>query len=274
MTALDRLIASLPEPVHGPLRAACDAAELHAEACWHSHDPDAEAVIGLPGGSPERVVAFARAVAPDHADRIARWLAATPSPREVGFKVGRHGTQVYVFGQLRPDDVIAGLVAADVAVQPRAIANLVQLFDQPELAIVGLELDAERVEGAVYTSVLRARHTTAALRDAFGFLVRVVAPDQLDAWQACAPTLLDAPGEEIVYVSMSATLDWPWAKLDVGARPLGVARQLATALGGAPVDDVIAAARAYGGVAWSHVGVRFGSSFGPVFYLPVAGHDG
>jgi hypothetical protein len=268
MRPLERLIAALPEAQRGPVRAACDGVEFHAEACWHSHDPAAEAVIGLPGGGPERLVALARALAPAHASRIERWLAATPGGREVGWKVGHHGLQVYLFGELATRDVIAGLTAAEVATQPVAIENLTQLFDQPDLAIVGLELHPDRIEGAIYVSVLRTRHTTAALRDAFGLLVRVVAPDQLDAWQACAPALLDSPRDEIVYVSMSATLDWPWAKLDVGARPLGLASRLAPALGGAALDGVVVAARGYGGTAWSHVGVRFGSSFGPVFYLP------
>jgi hypothetical protein len=137
--------------------------------------------------------------------------------------------------------------------------------------MVGLELYPDRIEGAVYASVTRRPHTTAAVQGAFGFLVRVVAPDQVDAWDACAPALLDSPHDEIVYVSMSASLDWPWAKLDVGARPLAVAAPLAASLGTGSVDGVLAAARGYGGGAWSHVGVRFGSGFGPVFYLPVHG---
>lgn len=40
--------------------------------------------------------------------------------------------------------------------------------------MVGLELHPDRVEGAIYTSVLRTERTTRAVRDAFGFLVRVV----------------------------------------------------------------------------------------------------
>ena len=271
MTPFEVLAGSLPEALRPVLRAACDATPFHAEACWHSHDPEAEAVVGLEGGSPDRLVALARALVPDHAPRIARWLAATPGIQEVGFKIGHHGTQVYLFGRLRPAEAIAGLAAADVAVQPVAIENLLHLFAQPDLAIVGLELHPDRIEGAIYTSVLRTPQTTAAVRDAFGFLVRVVAPDQVDAWDACAPALLDAPGDEIVYVSMSATLDWPWAKLDVGARPLGLANRLAAALGAGPVTGAVAAARSYRGSAWSHVGVRFGSGFGPVFYLPVHG---
>jgi hypothetical protein len=271
MTPLEVLTAGLPEPQRRALQAACGATEFHAEACWHSHDPNPEAVVGLEGGAPDRLIALARALVPDHVPRIERWLGATPGIREVGFKIGHHGTQVYLFGQLQAADAIAGLAVADVAVQPVAVENLMHLFAQPDLAIVGLELHPDRIEGAIYTSVLRTPRTTAALRDAFGFLVRVVAPDQVDAWDACAPALLDAPRDEIVYVSMSATLDWPWAKLDVGARPLGLADRLAAVLGVGPVAGAAAATRHYGGSAWSHVGVRFGSGFGPVFYLPVHG---
>lgn len=108
-------------------------------------------------------------------------MGATPGIQEVGFKVGHHGPQVYLFGRLRAADAIAGLVAADVAVQPIAIENLMHLFAQPDLAIVGLELHPDRIEGAVYASVSRTSRTTLAVRDAFGFLVRVVAPDQVDA---------------------------------------------------------------------------------------------
>lgn len=57
---------------------------------------------------------------------------------------------------------------------------------QPDLAMVGLEIHSDRIEGAVYASVARRPQTTAAVRDAFGFLVRVVAPDQVDAWGVCA----------------------------------------------------------------------------------------
>lgn len=271
MTPFERLVGSFPEPVRRAVHAACDATEFHAEACWHSHDPNAELVVGLVGGLPDRIAGLARALVPDHAARIERWLGATPGIQEAGFKVGHHGTQVYLFGQLRLADALAGLAAADVAAQPVVIENLLHLFAQPDLAIVGLELHPDRIEGAVYTSVLRTPQTTVALRDAFGFLVRVVAPDQVDAWDACAPALLDSARDEIVYVSMSATLDWPWAKLDVGARPLGLANRLSAALGAGPVAGAVAATHAYGGSAWSHVGVRFGSGFGPVFYLPVHG---
>lgn len=179
--------------------------------------------------------------------------------------------QVYLRGTLRTADAVAGLAAAGVACQPVAIDNLLALFEQPDLAMVGLEIHPDRIEGAVYASVARGHHTTAAVQGAFGFLVRVVAPDQVDAWDACAPALLDSPHDEIVYVSMSASLDWPWAKLDVGARPLAVAGALAASLGTGSVDGVLTAARGLGGGAWSHVGVRFGSGFGPVFYLPVHG---
>jgi len=275
MTPLDqlfgKLVGQLPAPLGAALRAACDATPFHAEACWHSHDPRPEAVVGLVGGAPARIAALARSLAPAHAERIARWLAATPGIEDVGVKLGHHGVQVYVRGALRTADAIAGLAAAEVAAQPVAIDNLLALFEQPDLAMVGLELHPDRIEGAVYASVARRPHTTAAVRDAFGFLVRVVAPDQLDAWDSCAPVLLDSPGDEIVYVSMSASLDWPWAKLDVGARPLAMAGPLAAALGAGAVDGVLAAARDCGGGAWSHVGVRFGSGFGPVFYLPVHG---
>jgi hypothetical protein len=271
MTPLDVLAGSLSEPLRRALHAACDGAAFHAEACWHSHDPDAEAVVGLVGGSPDLIVALARALAPDHAARVERWLHATPGIQDVGFKIGHHGTQLYLRAPLRPADALAGLVAADVPVQPVAIDNLLHLFEQPDLAMVGLELHPDRIDGAVYASVSRTPRTTRAVRDAFGFLVRVVAPDQLDAWDACAPALLDSPSDEIVYVSMSATLDWPWAKLDVGARPLGLANRLAAALGAGTIAGAIAATQSYGGSAWSHVGVRFGSGFGPVFYLPVHG---
>jgi hypothetical protein len=271
MTPLDVLVGGLPEPLRHALRAACDETVFHAEACWHSHDPDAEAVVGLVGGSPDRLVALARALVPEHAARIARWLEATPGIQDVGFKLGHHGPQVYLRGVLPPADAIAGLVAADVPVQPIAVENLLHLFEQRAFAMVGLELHADRIEGAIYASALRTPGTTPAVRDAFGLLVRVVAPDQLDAWDACAPALLDAPDDEIVYVSMSATLDWPWAKLDVGARPLGLANRLAAGLGAGPIAGAVVATRAYGGSAWSHVGVRFGSGFGPVFYLPVHG---
>lgn len=272
MTAFDQLIARLPETVGVALGAACDgAAELHAEACWHRHDPEAEAVIGLVGGPPSRLAGLARSLAPDFADRIARWLDATPGIADVGAKLGHHGTQLYVRGRIRAADAIAGLTAAGAATHPVAADNLLALFEQPDLAMVGLELHPDRIDGALYVSVARRPGTTAAVHSAFGFLVRVVAPDQLDAWDACAPTLLASPRDEIVYASMSAALDWPWAKLDVGARPLGVAVQLAGDLAVGPVDGVLAAARALGGTAWSHVGVRFGSSAGPVFYLPVHG---
>jgi hypothetical protein len=271
MTPLEVLAGSLSEPLRRALHAACDATPFHAEACWHSHDPDAEAVVGLVGGSPDRIVALARALAPDHAARVERWLGATPGIQDVGFKIGHHGTQLYLRAPLRAADAIAGLVAADVPVQPVAIDNLLHLFEQPDLAMVGLELHPDRIDGAVYASVPRTPRTTRAVRDAFGFLVRVVAPDQLDAWDACAPALLDSPNDEIVYVSMSATLDWPWAKLDVGARPLRLANRLTAALGAGPISGAIAATQSYGGSAWSHVGVRFGSGFGPVVYLPVHG---
>jgi hypothetical protein len=268
---LAQLVGCLPAPHAAALRTACDAAEFHAEACWHSHDARPEAVVGLVRGAPERIAALAASLVPEHADRIARWLAATPGAEDVGFKLGHHGVQVYVRGALRAADAVAGLTAAGAAVQPTPIDNLLALFEQPDLAMVGLELHPDRVEGAVYASVARRPHTTAAVRDAFGFLVRVVAPDQLDAWDAAAPVLLDAPGDEIVYASMSASLDWPWAKLDVGARPLAIAAPLAAALGTGAVEPVLAAARGLGGGAWSHVGARFGSGFGPVFYPPVHG---
>ena len=271
MTPLDVLVSHLPPPRPAALRTACDAAAFHAEACWHSHDPRPEAVVGLVGGPAERIAALARSLAPAHAERIARWLAATPGIQDVGFKLGHHGVQVYLRGRLRTADAVAGLAAADVAAQPVAIDNLLALLEQPDLAMVGLELHPDRIEGAVYASVARRPQTTAAVRDAFGFLVRVVAPDQLDAWDACAPVLLDSPRDEIVYVSMSASLDWPWAKLDVGARPLAASAPLAAGLGTGAVDGVLTAARGLGGGAWSHVGVRFGSGFGPVFYLPVHG---
>lgn len=271
MTALDSLVARLPAPLAAALRTACAAAPFHAEACWHSHDPEPEAVVGLIGGAAERITALAESLAPAHADRIARWLAATSGIEDVGFKLGHHGVQVYLRGRLRTADAVAGLTAADVAHQPVVIDNLLALLEQPDLAMVGLELHPDRIEGAVYASVARRPRTTAAVQSAFGFLVRVVAPDQVDAWDACAPVLLDSPHDEIVYVSMSASLDWPWAKLDVGARPLAVAAPLAAGLGVGPVDRVITAARGHGGGAWSHVGVRFGSGFGPVFYLPVHG---
>jgi hypothetical protein len=272
-TPFEQLVAHLPAPLGAALRTACEATPFHAEACWHSHDPEPEAVVGLVGGAPERLTALVRGLSPEHAERIARWLAATPGIEDVGFKLGHHGVQVYLRGALRTADAVAGLAAAGAAAQPVLIDNLLALFDQPDLAMVGLELHPDRVEGAVYASVARRPGTTAAVRDAFGFLVRVVAADQIDAWDACAPVLLDAPGDEIVYVSMSASLDWPWAKLDVGARPLAIAAPLAAALGAGPVDRVLAAARGHsaGGGAWSHVGVRFGSGFGPVFYLPVHG---
>lgn len=271
MTPLEVLAGGLSEPLRRALHAACEATPFHAEACWHSHDPDPEAVIGLVGGSPDRIARLAHALVPDHAARIERWLGATPGIQDVGFKIGHHGTQLYLRAALRPAEAIAGLVAADVPVQPLAIENLLHLFEQPDLAMVGLELHPDRIEGAIYASVPRTPRTTLAVRDAFGFLVRVVAPDQLDAWDACAPALLDSPNDELAYVSMSATLEWPWAKLDVGARPLGLADRLATALGAGPVAGAATAARSYGGHAWSHVGVRFGSGFGPVFYLPVHG---
>jgi hypothetical protein len=270
-TALARLVERLPAPLQRPLRAACDATVFHVEACWHSHDPDAEAVVGLVRGAPERITALAREVAPGHAARIARWLAATPGIQDVGFKLGHHGTQVYVRGELAVAAAVAGLRAADVDVQPAAIENLLLLLEQPDIAMVGLELHPDRIDGAIYVSVLRTQAVTAAVRDAFGFLVRVVAPDQVEAWDACAPALLDSPRDEIVYVSMSTAQAWPWAKLDVGARPLAIASRLAGALGVGSVDSALTAARAYGGTAWSHVGVRFGSSAGPVFYLPVHG---
>jgi hypothetical protein len=274
----EQLIARLPAAVGDALRTACLGAELHAEACWHRHDPEPDAVIGLVGGPPARVVELARRLAPATADRIARWLDATPGIVDVGAKLGHHGLQVYARGRLLPAGAAAGFAAAGVATHPVASDNLLALLEQPDLAMVGLELDADRpdrIEGAIYASVARRPDTTAAVRDAFGFLVRVVAPDQLEAWDACAMTLLESPRDEIVYVSLSASLDWPWAKLDVSARPLAVASRLAEelgiGLGAGAIDGVLAAARALGGTAWSHVGVRFGSSAGPVFYLPVHG---
>ncbi|HEX7840334.1 MAG TPA: hypothetical protein VF469_22805, partial [Kofleriaceae bacterium] len=206
MTALDQLVSHLPAPLPAALRAACEATPFHAEACWHSHDPRPEVVVGMVGGPAERIAALAKSLTPEHADRISRWLAATPGIQDVGFKLGHHGVQVYLRGTLRTADAIAGLAAAGVACQPVAIDNLLALLEQPDLAMVGLELHPDRLEGAIYASVARRPHTTAAVQGAFGFLVRVVAPDQVDAWDACAPVLLDSPHDEIVYVSMSASL--------------------------------------------------------------------
>lgn len=271
MTALETLLAALPPAHAAALADAWRDREFHVEACWHSHDPTAEAVVGIVDGEPGRLVALARAVCPAHADAIARWLEATPGILDIGCKLGHHGAQVYARGDFAAAAAIAGLAAAGAQTQPVAIDNLLHLLERPTLSMVGLELGDDRVEGAVYASVARAPETTAAVRDAFGFLVRVVAPDQLEVWDACASALLDSPRDEIVYVSMSAGLAWPWAKLDVGPRPLALADRLAPCFGSGPIAGAAAAARRYNGTAWSHVGARFGSGFGPVFYLPVHG---
>ncbi|HSK03742.1 MAG TPA: hypothetical protein VK932_20960, partial [Kofleriaceae bacterium] len=152
------------------------------------------------------------------------------------------------------------------------VQNFLTLFERPAV-MVGLELgpDADAIGGAVYTSVLRTPERTRALRDAFGLLVRVAAPEQLERWTEAAPIVLGAADPELVYVSISPSLDRPWTKLDVARRPLGIAQPLYAALLGVRGDAVLEAARRLGS-AFSHVGLRFGGGMGPTLYLPVHGH--
>jgi hypothetical protein len=269
---LDELLERVPAPWRAAAARACDGQAVVAEACWHRDDERAEHVFGLPGGPPATLEVLARAGAPQHAARIAAWLAATPDIADVGFKVGHRGLQLYARGELSPAGVAAGLEAAGVDVQPVATRNFLALFEQPHAAMVGLEVDGDALEGAVYTSVLRTPDRTRALRDAFGLLVRIAAPDQVDLWSEAAPLLFGDAEPEIVYVSMSTTLDRPWAKLDVARRPLAIAQPLYRTLLGVRGDAVIESARRLG-AAFSHVGVRFGGGMGLTFYLPVHGDD-
>lgn len=267
---LEDLIERVPAAWRAPVARACEGQTVVAEACWHRDDPAPEHVFGLVGGPPAALAELVRAGAPEHAAQIAAWLAATPGIADVGFKLGHRGLQLYVRGEFAPADVAAGWQAAGVEVQLHAVQNLLALFERPAVVMAGLELDGASIEGAVYTSVLRTAERTRALRDAFGLLVRIVAPDQLELWSEAAPILLGAPDPELVYVSMSTTLERPWAKLDVARRPLAIAQPLYGALLGVRGDAVLASARALGG-AFSHVGVRFGGGMGPTFYLPVHG---
>ena len=267
---IDELLERVPPAWRAAVERACAGRAVVAEACWHRDDERAEYVFGLLGGPPAALEEIARAGAPQHAARIAAWIAATPAIADVGFKIGHRGLQLYVRGELSPAAVAAGLEAAGVDVQPVAVRNFLTLFEQPRAVMVGLELDGDTIEGAVYTSVLHTPERSRALRDAFGLLVRIAAPDQLDLWGEAAPLLLGATDPELVYVSMSTTLDRPWAKLDVARRPLAFAQPLYRALLGVRGDAVIEAARRLG-AAFSHVGVRFGGGMGLTFYLPVHG---
>jgi hypothetical protein len=267
---LDELLDRVPAAWRAAAARACEGQTVVAEACWHRDDAEPEHVLGLVGGPPAALVELARAAAPQHAARIEAWLAATPRIADVGFKVGHRGLQLYLRGELAPAEVVAGLEAAGAAVQAAPVRNLLALFERPTAAMVGLELDGEAIAGAVYTSVLRTPERTRALRDAFGLLVRIAAPDQLELWHEAAPIVLGSADPELVYVSMSTTLERPWAKLDVARRPLAIAQPLYGALLGVRGDAVLASARALGG-AFSHVGVRFGGGMGPTLYLPVHG---
>jgi len=273
--AFDHVVAALPPAMQAALAEAADGAELHAEACWYGPDPVPELVVGLVRGAPARLVRLADRLVPAQAPRVARWLAGLHGIEhgieDVGFKVGHHGVQLYVRGQISADAATASFTHADVPVHPPQARNLLALLAQPSLAMIGLEIEDERIEGALYASVPRVPATARAVSDAVRFLVRVVAPDQVPVWDAVAPALFDAPADEIVYVSTSATLDWAWAKLDVGMRQLPMALALAAHLETTAITTGLAAARALGGTSWSHVGMRFGSNFGPAFYLPIAG---
>jgi hypothetical protein len=272
---LDEVLARVPEAWRAPAARACAGQVVVAEACWHGADAEPEHVFGLVGGPAAALVELARAGAPRHADRVAAWLAATPGIADVGFKLGHRGLQLYVRGELAAHEVVAGLEAAGAPVQAIAVQNFLTLFERPAV-MVGLELDAgadAAIGGAVYTSVLRTPERTRALRDAFGLLVRVAAPDQLARWTVAAPIVLGSADPELVYVSISPSLERPWAKLDVARRPLGIAQPLYAALLGVRGDAVLEAARALGR-AFSHVGVRFGAGVGPALYLPVHGHEG
>jgi hypothetical protein len=241
--------------------------------------------MGLVGGRPPQLAELARALTPQHAARVEAWLAAMPSARDVGFKIGHRGLQLYLRGEFGPAEVIAGLAAAGAQAQEVTIRNFLVLFEQVTASMVGLELASEatnevinevineatsgEVGGAVYASVLRTPERTRALRDAFGLLVRIAAPERIGAWAEAAPILFDASDDEMVYVSMSTTLDRPWAKLDVARRPFAIAQPLYTTLLGARGDAVLESARPLG-TAFSHVGVRFGGGgAGPTFYLPL-----
>ena len=269
---LDELLERVPAPWRATVARACAGQTLVAEACWHRDDERAEHVFGLLGSPPAALEEIVRACAPQHAARIAAWLAATPAIVDVGFKVGHRGLQLYARSELSPDDVVAGFEAAGVDVQPVPVRNFLALFEQPRAAIVGLEVDGDALEGAMYTSVLRTPERTRALRDAFGLLVRIAAPDQVELWNEAAPLLFGDAEPEIVYVSMATTLDRPWAKLDISRRPLAIAQPLYRTLLGVRGDAVIEAAHRLG-TAFSHVGVRFGGGMGLTFYLPVHGND-
>lgn len=269
--AFEQLVASLSPQQQAAVRAATGDIAMHAEACWSAHDPIPELVVGLIQPPAQRLVELAGDIAPVHAEAIARWLDAMPAATDLGFKIGHRGIQVYARGPFEAAEATRAFEAAGVAAKPEIATNLLAVLDQRELAMVGLELDGERADGALYASVPRVPTTAAALTSAFGFLVRVVAPDQLAAWGDVAPALFDAPADETVYVSMSSSHEWPWAKIDVGMRQLAAAPSIGSRMLAVDVQPMLTAARLLGGDRWSHVGVRFGSGFGPVFYLPIAG---
>jgi hypothetical protein len=274
---IDELLERIPAEWRAAVARTCAGHELVAEACWHRDDPRAEHVIGLVGGRPPALAELARACVPQHAARVEAWLAAMPSARDVGFKIGHRGLQLYLRGEFGPAEVTSGLAAAGAQAQEVAIRNFLVLFEQVTASMVGLELANEaaneaanaEVGGAVYASVLRTPERSRALRDAFGLLVRIAAPERIGAWAEAAPILFDASDDEMVYVSMSTTLERPWAKLDVARRPFAIAQPLYTTLLGARGDAVLESARPLG-TAFSHVGVRFGGGgAGPTFYLPL-----
>jgi hypothetical protein len=270
VTAASSVLSLAPEAVRAAVERACASHEVLAEACWHRDDERAEVVVGLVGAGGDVLEAFARAVVPAHAERVAAWLASTDGIEDVGFKVGHRGVQLYARGELTIDGVARGLTAASVDVHATALRNLLVLFAQPTAAMVGLELDGDAIDGALYVSVPRTPEDTPAVRDAFGLLVRVAAPDQLDVWNEVAPTLFRSPEHELVYVSMSTALDRPWAKLDVGPRPVAIAAPLITRMLGSSPAPVLDAIRRHGDEL-SHVGVRFGGGMGPSFYLALQG---
>jgi hypothetical protein len=301
---LTRLAGDLAPGAARALEAIAPIDALVAEGCLRVPSAPAEVVVGFRSEHRARLLAAAAHVAPAHHARIERWLAAHPNASDLGFKVGRaDDLQIYVRGDFEPDAVIAGYSGAEVPCSPMVVRHGLLLFEQPHALMLGLELAGARASGAVYTGLRRTRAIGPAISVAFRFLTAALVPAQpalSDAWQAIAPVLLDAAGEELVYISFAPAgpapigpigpigptgpigpiaqtpdgADDSWVKLDVGARPLGVARRLLEAAGlGDAWPGVLAQIERHAIQRWSHLGVRLGSrGMAVVFYwsLPTA----
>jgi hypothetical protein len=261
MTPLARITSELDRNAAPALAAVCDG-DVAIEACLRVPGATIDVVVGRrrDADADTRVLAAAELIVPAHRAQIARWLAALADATDVGVKLGaRPGElQVYARGDLTPQALAAAFAAAEVACTPAVVRNGLALFDQQLAVMAGLEISAHGPGSAVYGAVHRSRAVVGAIGDAFGFLTAALVPERADAARALAPALLDAPGEELVYVSFAPIAEDGWVKLDVGERPLGAARRVLEAAGLADAwPPVLARIEQLSIERWSHVGVRF-----------------